>query len=308
MAIKMNGELMKSGFIGIIGRPNAGKSTILNNVLGEKIAITSDKPQTTRNRITGIYTDLEYDEGSGIQMIFLDTPGIHKPKNKLGAAINETAINTMGGVDVVLLIVDGAKKFGKGDQYILDMLAQSDSKKLLAINKMDLLSPEEYLELYNRYDECGLFDEIFGISALQDTNVDKLMKCLTKYMAEGPMYYPEDMATDHPERFIVSEIIREKLLQYLDQEVPHGIFVEIESYEEKPHITEIGAVICCERTSHKSIIIGKGGRKLKGIGKSAREEIELLLGTKVFLSLWVKVKERWRDSDRVIRNLGYRDE
>ena len=241
-------------------------------------------------------------------MILLDTPGIHKPKNKLGTAINETAINTMGGVDVILLIVDGTKKFGKGDQYILDMLAQSDSKKLLAINKMDLLSPEEYLELYNRYDECGLFDEIFGISALKDTNVDKLMKCLTKYMAEGPMYYPEDMATDHPERFIVSEIIREKLLQYLDQEVPHGIFVEIESYEEKPHITEIGAVICCERTSHKSIIIGKGGRKLKGIGKSAREEIELLLGTKVFLSLWVKVKERWRDSDRVIRNLGYRDE
>lgn len=207
---------MKSGFIGIIGRPNAGKSTLLNNVLGEKIAITSDKPQTTRNRITGIYTDLEYDEGSGIQMIFLDTPGIHKPKNKLGAAINETAINTMGGVDVVLLIVDGTKKFGKGDQYILDMLAQSDSKKLLAINKMDLISPEEYLELYNRYDESGMFDGIFGISALQDTNVDKLMKCLTKYMAEGPMYYPEDMATDHPERFIVSEIIREKLLQYLE--------------------------------------------------------------------------------------------
>ena len=148
IAVKMNGELMKSGFIGIIGRPNAGKSTLLNNVLGEKIAITSDKPQTTRNRITGIYTDLEYDGGDGIQMIFLDTPGIHKPKNKLGAAINETAINTMGGVDVVLLIVDGTKKFGRGDQYILDMLAQSDSKKVLAINKMDLISPEEYLELY----------------------------------------------------------------------------------------------------------------------------------------------------------------
>ena len=179
---------------------------------------------------------------------------------------------------------------------------------MLAINKMDSVGPEEYLELYNEYDKCGLFDEIFGISALQDTNVEKLMKCLSSYMTKGPMYYPEDMATDHPERFIVSEIIREKLLQYLDQEVPHGIFVEIESYEEKPHITEIGAVICCERTSHKSIIIGKGGRKLKGIGKSAREEIELLLGTKVFLSLWVKVKERWRDSDRVIRNLGYREE
>ncbi len=169
---------MKSGFIGIIGRPNAGKSTLLNNVLGEKIAITSDKPQTTRNRITGIYTNLEYDDGNGMQMIFLDTPGIHKPKNKLGAAINETALNTAGGVDVVLLIVDGTKKFGKGDQYILDMLSQSETKKVLAINKMDLIGPEAYLELYNKYDESGLFDEIFGISALQDTNVDKLMKCL----------------------------------------------------------------------------------------------------------------------------------
>ncbi len=299
---------MKSGFIGILGRPNAGKSTLLNNVLGEKIAITSDKPQTTRNRITGIYTDLEYDGGDGIQMIFLDTPGIHKPKDKLGTAINETALNTAGGVDVVLLIVDGSQKFGKGDQYILDMLAESESKRVLAINKMDLVSPDAYLELYSRYDESGLFDEIFGISALQGTNIEHLMKCLSGYMYDGPMYYPDDMATDHPERFIVSEIIREKLLRYLDREVPHGIFVEIESYEEKPDITEIGAVICCERTSHKSIIIGKGGRKLKGVGKSAREEIELLLGTKVFLSLWVKVKEHWRNSDRVIKNLGYKDE
>lgn len=299
---------MKSGFIGILGRPNAGKSTLLNNVLGEKIAITSDKPQTTRNRITGIYTDLEYDGGDGIQMIFLDTPGIHKPKDKLGTAINETALNTAGGVDVVLLIVDGSQKFGKGDQYILDMLAESETKRVLAINKMDLISPDAYLELYSRYDESGLFDEIFGISALQGTNIEHLMKCLSGYMYDGPMYYPDDMATDHPERFIVSEIIREKLLRYLDREVPHGIFVEIESYEEKPDITEIGAVICCERTSHKSIIIGKGGRKLKGVGKSAREEIELLLGTKVFLSLWVKVKEHWRNSDRVIKNLGYKDE
>ena len=299
---------MKSGFIGILGRPNAGKSTLLNNVLGEKIAITSDQPQTTRNRITGIYTDLEHDGGDGIQMIFLDTPGIHKPKDKLGTAINETALNTAGGVDVVLLIVDGSKKFGKGDQYILDMLAESESKRVLAINKMDLVSPDAYLELYSRYDESGLFDEIFGISALQGTNIEHLMKCLSGYMYDGPMYYPDDMATDHPERFIVSEIIREKLLRYLDREVPHGIFVEIESYEEKPDITEIGAVICCERTSHKSIIIGKGGRKLKGVGKSAREEIELLLGTKVFLSLWVKVKEHWRNSDRVIKNLGYKDE
>ena len=295
-------EQFKSGFIAVVGRPNVGKSTLINRIIRQKVTIVSDKAQTTRNKILCIHTDDE------CQIIFLDTPGIHKPKDKLGTAINETALNTAGGVDVVLLIVDGSKKFGKGDQYILDMLAESESKRVLAINKMDLVSPDAYLELYSRYDESGLFDEIFGISALQGTNIEHLMKCLSGYMYDGPMYYPDDMATDHPERFIVSEIIREKLLRYLDREVPHGIFVEIESYEEKPDITEIGAVICCERTSHKSIIIGKGGRKLKGVGKSAREEIELLLGTKVFLSLWVKVKEHWRNSDRVIKNLGYKDE
>lgn len=299
---------MKSGFIGILGRPNAGKSTLLNAVLGEKIAITSEKPQTTRNRITGIYTNLEHNNGEGMQMIFLDTPGIHKPKNKLGEAINETAINTAGGVDIVVLIIDGSKGFGKGDQYLLETIAESNTPKILAINKIDLVSPEEYLELYKKYEDTNMFDEIYGISALNDVNVNELMKKLFTYMPEGPMYYPEEMATNHPERFIVSEIIREKLLQYLDQEVPHGIYVEIEFYEEKPRLTRIGAAICCEKNSHKSIIIGKGGRKIKGIGKSAREEIELLVGTKVYLELFVKVKEHWRDSERMIRNLGYKDE
>lgn len=299
---------MKSGFIGILGRPNAGKSTLLNAVLGEKIAITSEKPQTTRNRITGIYTNLEHNNGEGMQMIFLDTPGIHKPKNKLGEAINETAINTAGGVDIVVLIIDGSKGFGKGDQYLLETIAESNTPKILAINKIDLVSPEEYLELYKKYEDTNMFDEIYGISALNDVNVNELMKKLFTYMPEGPMYYPEEMATNHPERFIVSEIIREKLLQYLDQEVPHGIYVKIEFYEEKPRLTRIGAAICCEKNSHKSIIIGKGGRKIKGIGKSAREEIELLVGTKVYLELFVKVKEHWRDSERMIRNLGYKDE
>lgn len=299
---------MKSGFIGILGRPNAGKSTLLNNILGEKIAITSEKPQTTRNRITGIYTDLDYNDGDGLQTIFLDTPGIHKPKNKLGEAINETAINTAGGVDVLVLIVDGSKGFGKGDQYLLDMISEADTPKILAINKMDLVSPDQYLELYKIYELTGLFDEIYGISALNNINVHEMTTKLFTYIPEGPMYYPEDIATNHPERFIVSEIIREKLLHYLDQEVPHGIYVDIEFYEEKPGLTRIGAAICCEKNSHKSIIIGKGGRKIKGIGKSAREEIELLVGTKVYLELFVKVKERWRDSDRMIRNLGYKDE
>lgn len=299
---------MRSGFIGIIGRPNVGKSTLLNAILGEKIAITSSKPQTTLNRITGIYTDLEADNGEGLQMIFLDTPGIHKPHNKLGSAINETAVNTFKGVDVILLLIDGTKEFGIGDQKLLDMLKNEETPKILAINKMDLMGPEQYLALYNKYESMEMFDDIYGVSALNGENVQMLIDRLAEYMQDGPMYYPEDMATDHPERFIVSEIIREKLLNYLSDEVPHGVAVEIESFEEGDRVTEISAVIYCERKSHKAIIIGKGGAKLKGVGKAARVEIEDLLGTKVFLSLWVKVKENWRDSERTIRSWGYKDE
>lgn len=302
---------MKSGFIGIIGRPNVGKSTLMNSMLGEKIAITSAKPQTTLNRITGIYTDLEYDGGEGIQMIFLDTPGIHKPHNKLGEAINETALNTIDGVDVILLIVDGTQGFGKGDEAVLGHLENADCPCILAINKTDLISPEDYLALYNRYNETGIFDDIYGVSALKGDNVRMLRDRLAGYMSEGPMYYPDDIATNHPERFIVSEIIREKLMHYLKEEVPHGVFVEIESFEEPEDengITEIGAVIYCEKKSHKGIIIGKNGNKLKGVGKAARKEIEQLVGGKVYLSLWVKVKENWRDSERSIRNWGYRDD
>ena len=299
---------MKSGFIGIIGRPNVGKSTLLNSILGEKIAITSSKPQTTLNRITGIYTDLEYDNGEGLQIIFLDTPGIHKPHNKLGSAINETAINTFKGVDVIVLLIDGTKEPGTGDRKLLEMIKTVDTPKLLAINKMDLMGPEDYLKLYNEYDAMNMFDDIYGVSALKGDNVDMLIDRLAGYMQDGPMYYPEDMATDHPERFIVSEIIREKLLNYLNDEVPHGVAVEIESFEEHDNITDISAVIYCERKSHKAIIIGKGGNKLKGVGKAARIDIEDLLGTKVYLSLWVKVKENWRDSERTIRSWGYKDE
>lgn len=299
---------MKSGFIAIVGRPNVGKSTFLNKALGEKIAITSSKPQTTRNRITGIYTDLEAEDGNGIQMIFLDTPGIHKPRNKLGNAINETALNTFGGVDLILLLADGQQEFGKGDMHIIDALKQAEAPKLLAINKIDKVSPEAYLKLYNSYDELGIFDDIYGISALEGINVDDLLGKISEYMQEGPMYYPDDIATDHSERFLVSEIIREKLLNYLDEEVPHGVFVEIESYVEKPDITEIGAVIYCEKKSHKGIIIGKDGKKIKGVGKAARLEIEELIGTRVYLELFVKVKEKWRDSERMVRAFGYADE
>ncbi|MBQ0005178.1 MAG: GTPase Era [Clostridiales bacterium] len=299
---------MKSGFIGIIGRPNVGKSTLMNNILGEKISITSSKPQTTRNRITGIYTDLEADNGNGLQMVFLDTPGVHKPRNKLGSAINETALNTLNGVDVILLIVDGTKEFGAGDKMLADRLKDIDTPKLLAINKMDKMGPEQYLKLYNEYSAMGIFDDIYGTSALNGDNVKELLDKLTEYMVEGPMYYPEYMATDHPERFIVSEIIREKLLNYLEEEVPHGVFVEIESFEEGRNLTSISAVIYCEKKSHKGIIIGKEGKKLKGVGKAARIDIEGLLGTKVFLELYVKVKENWRDSERSIRSFGYKDE
>ena len=311
---------MKSGFIGIIGRPNVGKSTLMNNILGEKIAITSAKPQTTLNRITGIYTDLEYDGGNGLQMVFLDTPGIHKPHNKLGSAINETAINTLRGVDAVLLLVDGTLDFGKGDKNILKLLEDvkerdkeegGETPMILAINKMDLMTPDKYLELYNIYNETGLFEDIYGVSALKGDNVEEIKDRLAGLLKEGPMYYPDDIVTDDPVRFIASEIIREKLMEYLDDEVPHGVFVEIEEYKEPERpgrATEISAVIYCEKKSHKGIIIGKGGAKLKGVGKAARMEIEDLIGGKVFLSLFVKVKEGWRDSERTIRNWGYKDE
>ena len=298
---------MKSGFAGIIGRPNVGKSTLLNSILGEKIAITTDKPQTTRNSIRGIYTEHTAD-GDSSQIVFIDTPGIHKAHNKLGAAMDDIAIKTYKEVDVILFLVDGSPDKGRGDNYILDMIKDVETPKFLVINKVDTMDPEEFKETYDVYEKMGIFDEIFGISALKGTHVKKLVKAIQGYLEEGPMFFPEDMVTDHPERFIVSEIIREKLLMYLNEEVPHGVAVEIESYKEDPKLTEIGAVIYCERKSHKGIIIGKQGKKLKGIGKSARLEIEALLGVRVYLQLFVKVKENWRDSDFAISNFGYSED
>ena len=296
---------MKTGFIGIVGRPNVGKSILMNSILGEKIAITTDKPQTTKNSIRGIYTR-ENGQENDCQMIFIDTPGIHKPKNKLGSYMTEIAVGTFKEVDVILFLVDSPADKGPGDAYIVDMLKNINTPKILVINKIDYLPPDVYEGIYKNYEDMDVFDKILGTSALKGQNIEVLLDEILKFLQEGPMYFPKDMVTDHPERFIASEIIREKLLMYLNDEVPHGVAIEIESYNEKKNITEISAVIYCEKKSHKGIIIGKDGKKLKGVGKSARMEIEALLGTKVFLELWVKVKENWRDSNFFLNNFGYK--
>jgi GTPase len=292
---------LKSGFISIIGRPNVGKSTLLNAILGEKVAITTDKPQTTRNIIRGIYTD------NDAQLVFIDTPGIHRPRTKLGSYMTDTALRTLEEVDLILFIVDNSLSAGPGDKYILELLTQVKTPVYLLINKIDLIGPEQYKTLFEEYEKSGLFKEIIGISALENKNVDTLVEKLKNSVEDGPMYFPADQVTDHPERFLVGEIIREKLLKYLEDEIPHGVAVEIEAYEEKTNITNISAVIYCEKKSHKGMIIGKEGRKLKGVGKSAREDMEALLGTKVFLQLWVKVKENWRDSDTALSGFGYKE-
>ncbi|MDD7035485.1 MAG: GTPase Era [Firmicutes bacterium] len=292
---------MKSGFIAIVGRPNVGKSTLMNAVLGEKVAITTDKPQTTRNTIRGIYTEDE------LQMIFVDTPGIHKPRNKLGEYMTEMATGTFDEVDLILFIVDGSMSKGPGDRYILEMLKKVETPVVLVINKTDTMSPDEFRSIYEEYDETGMFREILGTSATEGVNIDRVISTCAEFMEEGPMYFPPDIVTENPLRFIVSEIIREKILLYLRDEVPHGVAVEIEEYVEEENVTRISAVIYCEKKSHKGMIIGKGGRKLKGIGKSAREEIEALVGTRVFLQTWVKVRENWRDSDIALSNFGYKE-
>ncbi|MDR2771612.1 MAG: GTPase Era [Clostridiales Family XIII bacterium] len=297
---------MKSGFIGIIGRPNVGKSTLLNSIAGEKIAIATEKPQTTRNRIRGVYTALAENDADSVQMVFIDTPGIHKPRNKLGSYMTRTASETLRETDATLFVADSAP--GSGDAHILKLLAGISAPRIAVINKIDLLPPDAFKAVYDAYAKHEMFHEVLGVSALTGRNVDRLIGILKNLLADGPMFFPEDAVTDCPERFIACELIREKLLLYLDDEIPHGVAVEIESYEELRGLTRIGAVIYCEKKSHKGMIIGKEGRKLKGVGKRARADIEALLGVKVFLQLWVKVRENWRDSDFALRSLGYRDE
>lgn len=291
---------MKSGFVCIVGRPNVGKSTLMNAMVGEKAAITSAKPQTTRNAIRGIYTDDE------CQIVFIDTPGIHKPRNKLGRYLTDTALGTLSESDVILFLVDGRLSDGPGDRYILELLKKAGkTPKVLVINKTDIIDPEVYRQIYEEYEAEGVFRDIIGVCALKGQNAGLCIDTVKPYLEEGPVYFPGDMFTDSPMQFLVSEIIREKALHYLEDEVPHGVAVEIEQYIEKDRITDISAVIYCERESHKGIIIGAGGRKIKGIGKAARLELEPLLGTKVYLELRVKVKANWRENEIAMRNFGY---
>ncbi len=291
----------RSGFITLIGRTNVGKSTLMNRFVGEKIAITSNKPQTTRNRIQSILTEEDF------QAIFIDTPGIHKPKTKLGEMMVKTAKSTLGGVDVILFLVEPGHKIGEGDRQILDTLKHVETPTILVINKIDSISREEVAKVIDLYKDEHAFDEIIPVSAFEGTNIDRLMELIKERLPEGPKYFPDDMITDQPERQLVAELIREKSLHLLQQEIPHGIAVEIDQMRkrENSEIIDIDATIVCERDSHKGIIIGKQGAMLKDIGTKSRYEIELLLGSKVYLQLWVKVKKNWRDSEYLLKNFGF---
>ncbi len=294
----------KSGFVTLVGRPNVGKSTLMNQLIGQKIAITSKKPQTTRNRIQTIYT------GEQGQIVFVDTPGIHKAKNRLGNYMVRTAKSTFKEVDVILWLVEVTTFIGATERQIASELSDADVPVILVINKTDTAGPEEILQAIDTYRKVMDFDEIVPVSALKGDNTDDLIQTILKYLPYGPMLYDEDTVTDQPERQIVAELIREKALHALNEEVPHGIAVVIEQMKKRPgksRITDIDATIICEKASHKGIIIGKSGDMLKKIGSNARFEIEKLLGGRVNLKLWVKVKKDWRDSEFLLKNYGYRE-
>ncbi len=291
----------KSGFVTLIGRPNVGKSTLMNHLIGQKIAITSNKPQTTRNRIQTVYTS---EEG---QIVFVDTPGIHKAKNKLGEYMVNVAERTLGEVDVILWLVEPTTYIGAGERHIADQLRKVKTPVILVINKIDKVKKEDILESIAAYKEVCDFAEIVPVSALKGDNQDDLIKTIMKYLPYGPMFYDEETVTDQPERQIIAELIREKALRCLEEEVPHGVAVAIDQMKRRQgkKLMDIDATIICERDSHKGIIIGKHGAMLKKIGSQARPEIEDMLGMKVNLTLWVKVKKDWRDSDFLIKNFGY---
>lgn len=292
----------KSGFVTIVGRTNVGKSTLLNSMLGQKITIMSDKPQTTRHKIQCVLTGQDY------QIVFIDTPGIHKPKHKLGEHMVGVALNTLREVDVVLLLVEAAMP-GPGDRYMLEQLKSVTGPVLLAINKIDLVKPNDLVPIIAAFQQAGNFAEIVPVSALTGENVSRLRQIIIDYLPEGPQYYPGDVVVDRPERFIMAELIREKVLHLTSQEVPHSVAVVVEEVEQRNQdIVAVRAVIYTERESQKGILIGKGGRMLKEVGQRARQEMEALLGSRIFLELWVKVKKDWRNRDIDMRNFGLLEE
>ena len=293
----------KSGYVSVVGRPNVGKSTLLNAIIGEKISAISSKPQTTRQNITFIHTD------DDSQIIFLDTPGIQRPKNKLGEFMLTESKESIDEADVITYIVDTSKRIGKAERSIIDILKEYEGKLpiILLINKVDTIKKDELLEIISMYAKEEIFNEIIPISAMKNDGVDIYIETLKKYLKPGPMYYPEDMITDKNERFIVAEIIREKGLRYLNEEVPHGLAISIEKFKkrEDKNIYDIEANIYVERDSHKGILIGKGGSMLKRIGTEAREDAERLLDAKVNLQIWVKVEKNWRERDNLVKRFGY---
>lgn len=294
----------KSGFVALIGRPNVGKSTLLNQILGQKVAIMSDKPQTTRNKIRGVYTT------ETEQIIFLDTPGIHKPKSRLGDWMVQSAREAFEEVDVVLFLVDAKEGLGPGDRFIIEQLKEVRTPVFLVVNKIDQVHPDDLLPFIDEYRQLFPFKEVVPVSALYGNNTSTLLNVILKELSEGPAYYPSDYITDHPERFIVGELIREKVLHLTREEVPHSVAVIVEemSQEEDSETILVRATIYTERSSQKGILIGKQGSLLKEVGRRARQEIQRLLGSKVYLDLWIKVKKDWRNEEFLLRQFGYRDE
>ena len=290
-----------SGFVSLVGRPNVGKSTLMNRLIGEKIAIISNKPQTTRNRVQSILTK------DGFQIVFIDTPGIHRPRHKLGEYMVKSAETTLNEVDAVLMLIEPTDKIIEADRLIIEKFAKVKSPVILVINKIDTVDRERVFKVIDEYRKLYDFAEIVPISAFEGTNTDELLSVIRKYLPEGPRYFPSDMVTDQPERQIASEIIREKALRLLEDEIPHGIAVEITEMKKRKegNLVDVRATIFCEKDSHKGIIIGKHGDMLKKIGTKARGDIERLLGSPIYLELWVKVKKDWRDSDFLLKNFGY---
>ena len=290
-----------SGFVSLVGRPNVGKSTLMNRLIGEKIAIISNKPQTTRNRVQSILTKNDF------QIVFIDTPGIHRPRHKLGEYMVKSAETTLNEVDAVLMLIEPTDKILEADRLIIEKFAKVKSPVILVINKIDTVERERVFKVIDEYRKLYDFAEIVPISAFEGTNTDELLSVIRKYLPEGPQYFPSDMVTDQPERQIASEIIREKALRLLEDEIPHGIAVEITEMKKRKegNLVDVRATIFCEKDSHKGIIIGKHGDMLKKIGTKARGDIERLLGSPIYLELWVKVKKDWRDSDFLLKNFGY---